>query len=105
MGPASVFIKNCCIDKVRASQVTRGKQTVHAGHAGSIPGSEDPLEEEIETHSSILAWRIPWTGEPGGLQSVGLQKIGQQESKYFRLCGLLRQLDFCFSVRAAIASG
>ena len=32
---------------------------------------EDPLEEEMATHSSILAWRIPWAGEPGGLQSVG----------------------------------
>ena len=36
-------------------------------------GQEDPLEEGIATHSSILAWRIPWTGEPGGLQSVGSQ--------------------------------
>ena len=36
---------------------------------------EDPLEEEMATHSSILAWRIPWTEEPGGLQSVGLQKV------------------------------
>ena len=34
---------------------------------------EGPLEEEIATHSSILAWEIPWTEEPGGLQSVGLQ--------------------------------
>ena len=34
---------------------------------------EDPLEEEMATHSSILAWRIPWTEEPGGLQSMGLQ--------------------------------
>ena len=34
-------------------------------------GWEDPLEEEMATHSSILAWRIPWTGEPGGLQSMG----------------------------------
>ena len=34
----------------------------------------DPLEEGLATHSSILAWRIPWTGEPGGLQSIGLQK-------------------------------
>ena len=34
---------------------------------GSIPGSEDPLEEGVATHSSILAWRIPWTEEPGGL--------------------------------------
>ena len=37
---------------------------------------EDPLEEGKATHSSILAWRIPWTEEPGGLQSVGLQRVG-----------------------------
>ena len=36
---------------------------------------EDPLEEEITTHSSILAWEIPWTEEPGGLQSVGSQRV------------------------------
>ena len=36
-------------------------------------GQEDPLEEEMATHSSILAWRSPWTGEPGGLQSTVLQ--------------------------------
>ena len=35
---------------------------------------EDPLEKEMATHSSILAWEIPWTGEPGGLQSMGSQK-------------------------------
>ena len=35
-------------------------------------GREDPLEKEMATHSSILAWRIPWTEEPGGLQSMGL---------------------------------
>ena len=39
-------------------------------------GWEDPLEEEMATHSSILAWRIPWTEEPGGLQSMGLQRVG-----------------------------
>ena len=39
-------------------------------------GREDPLEEGMATHSSILAWRIPWTEEPGGLQSVGLQRVG-----------------------------
>ena len=38
---------------------------------GSIPGWGDPLEEGMATHSIILAWRIPWTEEPGGLQSVG----------------------------------
>ena len=37
---------------------------------------EDPLEKEMATHSSILAWRIPWTEEPGGLQSMGLQRVG-----------------------------
>ena len=37
-------------------------------------GREDPLEEEMETHSSIFAWEIPWTEEPGGLQSMGSQK-------------------------------
>ena len=36
---------------------------------------EDPLEKEMTTHSSILAWRIPWTEEPGGLQSTGLQGV------------------------------
>ena len=39
-------------------------------------GWEDPLEEGITTHSSILAWRIPWAEEPGGLQSIGLQRVG-----------------------------
>ena len=39
-------------------------------------GWDDPLEEGIATHSSILAWRIPWTEEPGGLQSVGSQRVG-----------------------------
>ena len=37
-------------------------------------GQEDPLEKEITAHSSILAWRSPWTEEPGGLQSMGLQE-------------------------------
>ena len=40
-------------------------------------GQEDPLEKGMETHTSILAWRIPWTEEPGGLQSMGLQRVGQ----------------------------
>ena len=38
-------------------------------------GREDPLEKEIATHSSTLAWRIPWTEEPGRLQSMGLQRV------------------------------
>ena len=38
-------------------------------------GREDPLEQEMATHSSVLAWEIPWTEEPGRLQSVGLQRV------------------------------
>ena len=44
--------------------------------SGLIPGSEDPLEEVMATNSSILAWRIPWTEEPGGPQSIGSQRVG-----------------------------
>ena len=40
------------------------------------PGREDPLEKGTTTHSSILAWRIPWTEEPGRLQSIGSQRVG-----------------------------
>ena len=39
-------------------------------------GWEDPLEVDMAAHSSILTWRIPWTEEPGGLQSIGSQKVG-----------------------------
>ena len=39
-------------------------------------GREDPLEKEMATHSSIYAWKIPWTEEPGGLQSMGSQRVG-----------------------------
>ena len=39
-------------------------------------GREDPLEKEMVTHSSILAWRIPWTEKPGRLQSMGSQRVG-----------------------------
>jgi len=45
---------------------------------GSIPNMvwEDPLEKGVATHFNILAWRIPWTEEPGGLQSMGSQRVG-----------------------------
>ena len=42
-------------------------------------GQEDPLEEEIATHPSVLAWVIPWTEKPGGLQSMGLQESNMTE--------------------------
>ena len=47
-----------------------------AGDAGSVPGSGRSLEEEMATHSSILAWRIPQTEELGGPQSIGSQRVG-----------------------------
>ena len=53
-----------------------GKEsTCSVGDLDSTPGSEDPLEEGMATHSSILAWRIARTEEPGGLQSMGSQRI------------------------------
>ena len=48
----------------------------NAGDLGSILVWEDPLEKEMATHSSILAWRIPWMEELGGLESTGLQRVG-----------------------------
>ena len=48
------------------------------GDLGSIPGREDPLEKEMATHCSILAWRIPWMEEPDGLQSTGSQRVGHE---------------------------
>ena len=48
----------------------------NAGDPCSNPGSEDPLEKEMATHSSILAWRIPRREELGRLQSTGLQRVG-----------------------------
>ena len=47
---------------------------------GLIPGRQDPLEEGMVTHSSILAWKIPRTEEPGGLQSMGLQRVGHDRA-------------------------
>ena len=44
-------------------------------------GWEDPLEYEMAPHSSILAWKIPWAEEPGGLQSMGLQKVCRESAK------------------------
>ena len=47
-----------------------------AGDPGSIPGLARSLEKEMATHSSILAWRFPWTEEPGRLQAIALQRAG-----------------------------
>ena len=55
---------------------SNGKESAwSAGEPSSIPGREDPLEKGMATHSSILAWTIPWTEELGGLQSMGSQRV------------------------------
>ena len=57
---------------------TGGKEfACNMGDPGSIPGWEDPLEKGKATHSSILAWRIPWAEELGRLQSMRLERVGQ----------------------------
>ena len=56
--------------------VAQTKESAYnAGDSGLFLGQEDPLEKGKATHSSILAWRIPWTGEPGGLKSMVLQRV------------------------------
>ena len=64
-----------------ASQVARLVKSLSAMRETWVQslGWEDPLEKEVATHSSILAWRIPWTEEPGGLQSMGHKKLDVTE--------------------------
>ena len=57
-------------------------------------GREDPLDEGMATHSSILTWRVPWTEEPGGLQSLGLLRVGHdlvtKQHQLYKLVSFLR---------------
>ena len=66
-----------CVSSTRGSslvtQMVKNLPAMQENWAQSL-GQEDPLEKGMATHSSILAWRIPWTEEPGGLQSMGSQK-------------------------------
>ena len=57
------------------TQMVRNLSAVQETRVQSL-GWEDPLEEEMATHSSILAWDFPWTEKPGGLQSMGSQRVG-----------------------------
>ena len=56
-----------------------------ARHSSLIPGLEDPLDKEMEIHTSILAWRIPWTEEPGRLQSMGDAKSRTRLTQFSNL--------------------
>ena len=60
------------------AQLVKSLSTVQETWVQSL-GREDPLEKEMATHSSILAWKIPWTEEPGGLQSMGSQRSDTTE--------------------------
>ena len=64
--------------KVRASLVAQRLKRLPAMRKTRVRslGLEDPPEKEMATHSTILAWRIPWMEGPGGLQSMGLQRVG-----------------------------
>ena len=64
--------------------MVKNPSAVQETQVGSL-GWEDPLEEEMATHSSILAWRIPWTEEPGGLQSMGSQRVGHELNNHHPL--------------------
>ena len=64
-----------------------GKEsTCSAGDTGSILGQEDPLEKGMASHSSILAWRIPWTEEPGGLSPWGRKESNRTEQLMNNVC-------------------
>ena len=67
-----------CVSSTRGSslvtQMVKNLPAMQENWAQSL-GQEDPLEKGMATHSSILAWRIPWTDEPGRLQSMGLQRV------------------------------
>ena len=74
-------IPGCVSDKEPACQCRRRRVM------GLIPSWEDLLEEGITTHSSILAWEIPWTEKPGGLQSMGSQRVGHNWSNLAHTIG------------------
>ena len=69
---------------VRVDQMVKNLPVMQATWVLSL-GQEDPMEEEMTTHSSILVWRILWTEDPGGLQSMELQKVGHDWATFTSL--------------------
>ena len=68
-------------------------------------GQEDPLEKEIAAHSSTLAWKIPWTEEPGRLQSMGLQRVGHDlstEQQQYNVVYVTLVYFICYKIATAI---
>ena len=67
-----------CMEGFPGGSVVKRKKKIHLSMQETQVGSlswEDPLEKEMATHSSTLTWKIPWTEEPGGLQSMGSQRV------------------------------
>ena len=78
------------------AQKVKNLPTMQETWVGSLVW-EDPLEEGMATHCSILAWRIPWTEEPGGLQSTGLQRVRQDKvTKHTHLQKHLKSQVLCY---------
>ena len=69
-----MYIHTYCIWASPVAQMVKNLPAMQETWARSL-GREDPLEKKMAIHSSILAWRIPWTEDPGGLQSIGLQRV------------------------------
>ena len=68
------------VSTLPGGSVVKNHLPINAGDEGLIPGSGRPLEKEMATHSSILTWGIPWTEEPGGYQSMALQRVAHSRS-------------------------
>jgi len=77
-GRGHTYMTNSCWYMAETSLVAQTEKHPPAMQETQVRslGQEHPVEKEMATHSSILAWKIPWTEEPGGLQSVGLQRVG-----------------------------
>ena len=75
IGSTIVLLEMYC-HKLGASLVAQMVKNLSAMWKNQVqsPGQEDPLEKGMPAHSSILAWRIPWTEEPGGIQTIGVKK-------------------------------
>ena len=70
------YIPVLSIQGFSVAQMVKNLPAFNAGNPGFVPGSRRSPGEGMATHSSILAWRIPWTEEPGGLQSLGWERVG-----------------------------
>ena len=81
---AKKYVEKCSKLLIRDMQIKTASEgdsvnkesACNAEDLGSFQVQEDPLEKEMATHSGMLAWKIPWTEEPGGLQSIGLHRVG-----------------------------